>query len=180
MVGRHEVDEAQHDAYVWSVRADKLLEQGLPVEARQAMAEASSRDLAYSVRAELIGQIDGRRAQVSTTVRRMLMPFLTAVGFHLSEGRTWTEGRSLSRIRGATHDGLLIGRDKFGHRLGVMAARWRDPSNVEYYDWRAIGLRSGARLRTRRSSSLKVSVLGGVASSANTCCHGLRNSERAG
>jgi hypothetical protein len=38
---------------------------------------------------------------------------------------------------------VLIGRAKFGHQLGLLAARWRDPARVEYFDWKAIGNRSG-------------------------------------
>ena len=144
MVERHEIDRRHLDAYERSVRADKLVEAGRLQKARRAMAGAAALDGMYSVRAELLGEKDTRRVQVSGTVRRTIVPFLAAAGFDTDDGTRWSEGRILSRRRADVHQSLLIARHKFGQRLGVMTARRRDPSRVESYDWRLVGLRSGS------------------------------------
>ncbi len=155
MAGLHEVDQARCDAYVKSVEADALASQGRLEDARRAMLEASALDRCFSVRAELLGKPDGRRVQVSRTVRRVLVPFLIGVGFQVEGADRWSEGHFLSRIRGAAHGSVLIGRDKFGHQLGLLAARWREPTAVQYFDWKAIGYRSGT-LAYRTQSELEL------------------------
>jgi hypothetical protein len=137
------VDQQKSEAYERSIQADTLLAQGRLDEARRAMAEAAALDGTYWVRAELIGRPDDRRIRVSSTVRRTLVPFLAAAGFATDEGGPWAEGRQLARSRAGARHVILLGRGKFGHRLGVGAARWRDAAQVEHYDWRAVGSRTG-------------------------------------
>ncbi|GAK50710.1 hypothetical protein U14_01943 [Candidatus Moduliflexus flocculans] len=137
----HEIDQNKHEAYVKSIEADKLLVMGRIEDARFTMEAAAALDKTYVVRAELLGRKDPRKIQVSATVRRILIPFLTTAGFAVSGGGRWSEGTFLSRHHEAHM--ILIGRDKFGHRLGILAARRRDPSPTEYFDWRTVGIRSG-------------------------------------
>ncbi len=139
----HEIDQDKADAYVKSVEADKLLAAGRSGEARLKMAEAAALDKTYSVRAELIGREDTRKIRVGDAVRRILVPFLAEAGFEVSGGGRWSEGKPLNRNKNGMHNALLIGRDKSGSLLGISAARWRDPNNVEHFNWRAAGIRSG-------------------------------------
>ena len=143
MSGNHEIDTLSMQAYERSVAAEKLVAQGRVDEGRELMAAAAKLDLTYSVRAEFIGKVDRRRVEVSRTVRRTLVPFLSAAGFGVKGGGAWSEGEFLERSgEGGVDDAVLIGRSKFGHRLGILAAR-RYRSGVEYFDWKGIGLRSG-------------------------------------
>ncbi|MBI9049570.1 MAG: hypothetical protein JEZ00_09130 [Anaerolineaceae bacterium] len=126
-----------------SVEADKLLALGQIADARASMAEAAALDRAYMVRAELIGQEDARKIRVSTTVRKILIPFLSEVGFAVSDGQRWAEGNFLNRTIGGMQHSILIGRSKFGYQLGLMAAKWQHAHKVQHFDWHIAGLRSG-------------------------------------
>jgi len=138
----YETDEAKHDAYVKSVESDNLLAMGRIDEARLKMAEAADLDKAYAVRAVLFGREDVRKIQVSAAVRRILIPFLAKAGFEVTGGGGWSEGKFLNRKINNVDHAILIGRDKFGKRLGVLAARTRDLGKAEYFDWRTVGIRS--------------------------------------
>lgn len=140
----NEIDRNKLDAYLKSIEADKLLATGRIDEARHKMAEAASLDKAYVVRAELIGREDARKIRVGATVRRILIPFLTEADFEVAGGGHWSEGKCLGRKKNNVHNTILIGRDKFGNMLGILAARRRDPGKPEYFDWRTVGIRSGS------------------------------------
>ena len=154
MPAEHEIDQNKHDAYVKSVEADKLLVIGRIEEARGTMQAAAALDKTYEVRAELIGRKDARKIQVSATVRRILIPFLTTAGFAVSAGGRWSEGKFLYRHNDAHI--IHIGRDKFGHRLGLLAARCRDTSTTDYFDWRIAGIRSGCLAYTTQEELERV------------------------
>ncbi len=141
--GLHEIDHKKLAGYEKSIEADKLLAKGLIDEARIMMTDAASADKTYSVRAELIGRQDSRKIRVSTTVRQIIIPFLTEAGFNVTEGGKWAEGKFLRRTKDNVINSILIGRDKFGNRLGIMVAQYQDQSKVEYFDWCTIGIRSG-------------------------------------
>ncbi len=144
MSGNHEINTQAHEAFVKSVEAATMVAEGRLDEARALMAAAAALDLAYAIRAEFIGHSDSRKVAVSKTIRQRLVPFLQEVGFAVRGGGSWSEGNFLERSRAdGTADSVLIGRDKFGHQLGVMAARRRD-AGVEYFDWRTIGIHSRA------------------------------------
>jgi len=106
------------------------------------MAEAAGLDGAYAVRAELIGREDARKIQVSATVRKVLIRFLTEAGFAVDGDGGWSEGKFLKRRKNNAGQTVLIGRDKFGCRLGVTAARIPDSGKCEYFNLRTIGIRS--------------------------------------
>jgi hypothetical protein len=142
--GIHEMDEAKHSGYIKSVEAEKLLALGKLDEARLKMAEAAELDRTYAVRAELIGREDGRRLRVSATVRKVIIPFLTKAGFEVDGGGGWSEGKFLKRRKNNAEHAVLIGRDKFGYRLSVMAARITESGKCEYFDMRTTGIRSGS------------------------------------
>jgi len=142
--GLHEIDQNKHDAYVLSVEADKMLAEGYINEARLKMSEAANLDKAYAVRAELIGHEDKRKIRVSSTVRRIIIPFLIEADFKIKDNVHWSEGKDLQRKINDVNNVVLIGRDKFGNRLSILAAKWKDPKEVEYYDWHSIGMRSGS------------------------------------
>jgi hypothetical protein len=139
-----EVDKDGHEAYVRSVEADKLLAQGNVAEAQRVMAEAAALDGTYSIRAKCLGQPDSRRPRVSSTIRRIVLPVLVDAGFSVDGGGLWSDGCGLSREVDGVAQSVLIGRHKFGHRLGVTLARYRSPGPAEYYTWRTIGIRSGS------------------------------------
>lgn len=141
--GLHEIDRKKLTGYERSIEADKLLAKGLIDEARIKMAEAADADKTYSVRAELIGRKDTRQIRVSTTVRLILIPFLTEAGFEVAESGKWAEGKFLRRTKDNVINSILIGRVKFGNGLSIMVAQYQDQSKVEYFDWCTIGIRSG-------------------------------------
>lgn len=144
MPGQHEIDQQNLKAYETSVEADKLLAAGRVEDGRRVMAEAAALSAEYSVRAELFGVSDKRRISVTNTVRRKLVPFLTDAGFALQFGTEWSEGSVFVRRVGDVEQSIILGRTKFGKRLGVNAARWRDPQKVEHFSWAVAGLRSNA------------------------------------
>jgi hypothetical protein len=143
-----EFDARQIEAYEKSVQAERLAAEGQLDEARELMVAAARLDLTYAVRAEFLGHSDQRKVEVAKTIRRTLVPFLLTAGFGVRGGGSWSEGSFLERkhARGRV-DAVLIGRNKFGHRLGVLGARQR-PLGVEYFDWRTAGLRSGTLVYT--------------------------------
>ena len=138
----YETDQAKHDAYVKSVESDNLLAAGRIDEARLRMEEAAGLDKAYAVRAVLFGRKDARKIQVSTAVRKLIIPFLAKAGFEVKAGGSWSEGKFLIRRKNNAEHAVLIGRDKFGNRLGVLAARTPASGKCEYFDWRTLGIRS--------------------------------------
>ncbi|MBN2086388.1 MAG: hypothetical protein JW748_14305 [Anaerolineales bacterium] len=140
--GIHEIDEAKLAGYEKSVEADKLLAAGRIGEARQKMAEAAELDKAYAVRAELIGREDARKIRVGAAVRKILVPFLVQAGFGIDGGGGWSEGKYLKRRKNKAEQTVLIGRDKFGYRLSVLAARIPDSDKCEFFNLRTIGIRS--------------------------------------
>lgn len=143
MSSRHEINTQGRDGYEKCVKADKLVAQGRLEEARELMLAAAAIDRTYAVRADLIGQADGRRIEVVKTVRRILVPFLGDIGFKVRGGGPWSEREFMERSGApGSCDSVLIARSKFGHRLGVMATRER-ASQVEYFDWQTVGIHSG-------------------------------------
>ncbi len=142
-IGMHEIDQKKLQAYEKGVAADKLLAMGRMKEAQLMMAEAASLDGAYAVRAELLGRPDGRRPRIEATVRKILVPFLVEAGFAIADNGPWTAGKMLNRRRGDCRHMILIGREKFGHMLGVMAMRQREGGKSEYFDWCSACIRSG-------------------------------------
>jgi len=128
------------EAYHKSIEADKLLANGLPGEALIKMKEAAAEDGTYEIRAEFIGKEDKRKIQVSSTVRNVIIPFLTDAGFEIKGGGKWEEGKFLERNINGAHSALLIGRDKFGHKLSVLAVRSKNDDKAEYFDWRSAGI----------------------------------------
>ena len=84
------------------------------------------------------------RVQVTKAVNRILWPELRALGFRFQfpeDGDTWKEGRGL--IREGAHgraQGLLIGRDKFGHLFGLNVARQLPDGTWDYLDASRVGL----------------------------------------
>jgi hypothetical protein len=120
------------------LEADKALAHGDLERARSLMSQAAALDSTYAVRAELIGTADSRAIRVAATVRRILVPFLVSQGF---SGESTS---SFARERGDVKDLVLVGRDKFGGRLGLMGASTVGGGPAVYFDWRTVGNRTGS------------------------------------
>jgi hypothetical protein len=81
--------------------------------------------------------------RVTVLVNRILWPRLRELGFRLkhSDSDRWAEGSVIERSgphgRG---QGLLMGRDKFGHAFGVMASRELPDGSWDYLDLKRAGL----------------------------------------
>ena len=140
---KNEIDVVGHRAYELSIFSDKAIEIGDIDRARDLMYEAASLDQMYSVRASFVGQQDKRSLRVAPTVRKLLIPHLTVLGFLCVPPGSWKQGTILERIDGSTTHGLIIGVHKFGGVLGVTAGRYSSPDDVTYFDWRRSSLRSG-------------------------------------
>ena len=143
MVGLHEIDERKSRAYELSVYADKAVAGGDIARARDLMAQAAELDGTYAVRAALVGSVDQRKVRLAPTIRRLLLPGIFAAGFSTHPEGPWKEGVYLERQRGDFTHSLLIGRSKFGGRLGVDAVRRTGPADVQRFDWHRLNMRSG-------------------------------------
>jgi hypothetical protein len=130
-------------AYELSAKAEAARAAG-DVERGQALIrQAAELDRTYSVRAELFGSSDPRRVQVSQSVRRLIVPALEANGFHPSAPGAWREGIYFERRVGAMTHNVLIGRDKFGGRLGLSVSKHADETNVIRFNWSDLGILTG-------------------------------------
>ena len=141
---QHRVETIAPAAHAMSVDADRLAAAGKVAEARTLMQAAAELDRAYAIRARTVGQADARRIRLSETIRKALIPFFAELGFKPRGGGKWSMGEFLERERDGCHQSILVGRDKFGGRVGVASAQYRSPDHVEWYSWRQAGIRQGA------------------------------------
>lgn len=102
------------------------------------MEEAAAMDSTYRVRSEYFGQSDDRVVRVQSAIQRILRPAILASGF------TEESKNNFRRKRERALDEIFVGRNKFGHRLGLMVAVCVDDLPAEYFDWKTIGNRSGS------------------------------------
>jgi hypothetical protein len=141
--GLHAIDQENVRAYELSVEADRLLAAGRVEEGRRVIERAAAVSKEYEIRARFFGVQDTRKIQVSKTIRKIVVPFLMDAGFTLQFGQKWSEGGMFQRLVPDWEHSVSIGRTKFGHGCGVLAACWRDPRKVEYFNWRPVGMLSG-------------------------------------
>ena len=84
------------------------------------------------------------RIRLTTSVNRILWPRLKALGFRQrfpEDGPNWKEGSTIDRTGPNGRDqGLLMGRDKFGHRFGLNACRKRSDGSYEWLNLESIGI----------------------------------------
>ena len=84
------------------------------------------------------------RVRLTPVVNRLLWPQLRALGFRFhdpEEGDTWKEGRCIVRTSEKGRDQfLLLGRDKFGHKLGINVSRLLPNGSVDWLDVGKVGL----------------------------------------
>ena len=86
----------------------------------------------------------GPRIRVTTSVNRILWPRLMALGFRLhfaEDGPRWKEGAVIDRNgRNGQDQGLLMGRDKFGHRFGLNISKQRPDGTFEWLNLESVGI----------------------------------------
>ena len=84
------------------------------------------------------------RIRLTPVVNRLLWPQLRELGFRFhdpEEGDTWKEGRCIVRTSGKGREQfLLLGRDKFGHKLGINVSRLLPNGSVDWLDVAKVGL----------------------------------------
>jgi hypothetical protein len=84
------------------------------------------------------------RVRLTAAVNRTLWPQLRALGFRFQfseDGPTWKEAHSI--IRTGAHgrpQGLLMGRDKFGHLFGINVGRLLPDGSWDHLDPAKVGL----------------------------------------
>lgn len=131
-------------AYELRVEADKAREQGNISQAADLLRQAAELDATYSVLAELIdSQTPFQRPRVESTVRRLLVPHLAALGFEVPSDGPWKEGQMLTRQRPRGQESVYISRTKSGGMLRLLASRTVG-DDVTYFDTKQIDIRSGA------------------------------------
>ena len=86
----------------------------------------------------------GPKIRVTTSVNRVLWPRLAALGFRLhfaEDGPRWKEGAAIDRT-GPTGQaqGLLMGRDKFGHRFGLNISKQLPDGKFEWLNLETLGI----------------------------------------
>lgn len=143
MNNNHEIDHQKLRGYELSVQADKFIQAGLFNEAHEVLKKAAESDATYYVRALSVPEPDERKIQVSVTVRKLLIPPILGRGFKTPDGTAWKKGVVLERVAEGIRNSLYIGRQKFGHGLGVDACKQSDEGIVQRFDWRTINLRTG-------------------------------------
>ena len=84
-----------------------------------------------------------QRIKVTALVNRILWPRLRELGFRFeyAGSEDWAEGSII--VRDSPHgrrQGLLMGRDKFGHSFGVTAARELPDGSWDYLNLHGAGL----------------------------------------
>ncbi len=100
------------------------------------------------------------RVRLTAAVNRILWPRLLALGFHFQipeDGPKWKEGRGIARVGPhGRHQGLFLGRDKFGNRFGVLLARQLLDGSYEYLKAEAIGLSTSSLSYTTQAQAEQV------------------------
>ena len=90
------------------------------------------------------GMAKQQRIRVTAAVNRILWPRLRQLGFrhHFAEdGPNWKEGSTLDRTGpNGREQGLLMGRDKFGHTFGLNVCRKRADGSYEWLDLEKVGI----------------------------------------
>lgn len=140
--GNHEIDHDKLVAYELSVAAEKLLAAGDMDAAQLKMGQAAALDKTYLIRAKLLVEVDSRKVQVNTTVKRILIPLFSEAGFGTQSGKRWTMGDGLNREQNGWYHSIHVGKGKFGKRLGILAAKWQNPAEVAYFNWCELGIRT--------------------------------------
>ena len=84
------------------------------------------------------------RIRLTPAVNRLLWPRLQALGFRIQfpeDAVTWKEGYGIGRVGvHGRRQGLLMGRDKFGHLFGINVSRELPDGTWEYLDLARVGL----------------------------------------
>ena len=84
------------------------------------------------------------KIRVTTAVNRILWPRLVALGFRLhfaDDGPRWAEGSAIARTgTNGQAQGLLMGRDKFGHRFGLNVSKQLPDGTIERLDLKKVGI----------------------------------------
>ena len=86
----------------------------------------------------------GPKIRVTRSVNRILWPRLVALGCRLhfaEDGPRWKEGAAIDRTgpKGQAQ-GLLMGRDKFGHRFGLNICKQRPDGTFEWLNLETLGI----------------------------------------
>ena len=134
----HAIDEIKARAFALCAAADNALREGSAHVGKKLMSEAAALDATYLVRAEYFGEADQRTVRVAPAIRRILRPELESSGF-FEDSRNY-----FIRNRTTASDSIYVGRDKFGGRLGLLAAVCVGKSDVVHFDWKLVGNRSGS------------------------------------
>jgi hypothetical protein len=130
-------------AYELAAHADNALRAGNLDKARKLMAKAAELNGGYAIRAAHLGEEDWRRMSVGRTLVRVIVKPLVAAGCTIEPLGKWSSTSYLVRHSPPWHMSLFMGPVKFGKALGVNAARWTDPKELEYFQFADVGLPFG-------------------------------------